>query len=601
MNKELKENTKIIRKKNELKKIKHTKIAVFDVETWKHAKNFAFGVVVYTDRDRQKFDTEIHKKVFYDKETMKNFLLSDELKGYRIYAHNGSRFDYITLFDNYILDNTDILTLGTMIMEWKFNDRYFYDSYALLRTSVKKIGEALGFPKLKTSEKFVEGIEGQITQEDIDYCIRDCEIVLKALLNIVKISKELNLTIASQSMTTFRRSIDHSICVNKELDKEFLKSYKGGRVECFFVGKKENAKVYDVNSMYPYVMVNKTFPDPMKLKRVRIKTNDIEDFFNSFEGMGYFKVNVKTDKIGVLPYRYNNRLCFPKGEFEGWYNLNEIRYPYSKGYLDVELVGDAIISKPTEPPFKRFILDLYERRKKSKELGLEFYDLYFKFLMNSLYGKFGQKPKSNTYYFSTFEKANDFAKLKNIDRIHKVNDYYYVKVESDKEPNISIYSYASYVTSWARAVLFEYMDINGFENVLYCDTDSIITTKEFDKKYIGKELGQLKLETEGTFIGIKAKFYAIADKKKLKGGTFKMIDVLGDSIVIDDNIMFYNGKELGLFLNEREKLISPKESIRNKKVADKLGYFERISKYFDMIDTKREFVRMNDFSKIIEL
>jgi hypothetical protein len=592
---------KIVRKKHKLKRLKHTKIAVFDVETWKHAKKFAFGVVIYTDIKKSNFDKIIHKKVFYDKNDMKEFLLSDTLKGYRIYAHNGSRFDYITLFDNYILDNTDILTMGSMIMEWKINERKFFDSFALLRTSVKKIGEALGLTKLNTADKFIEGIESEITQTDIDYCIRDCEIILKALINIVKVSKELNITIASQSMNSFKRSLNRSICINKDLDKEFIKSFKGGRVECFYVGKKEDAKVYDVNSMYPYVMVSKLFPDPMKLKRCKIKTNDINDLINCYEGIGYFKVNVKTNKIGVLPYRYNNRLCFPKGIFEGWYNFNELRYPLFKKYIDIELIGDVIISKGIEPPFKNFINDLYEQRKIEKSKGNEFYDLYFKFLMNSLYGKFGQKPKSNTYYFSEYEKANDFSKIKNINTIHKINDFFYVKVPNDKDPPNSIYSYASYVTSWARSVLFELMDINGFDNILYCDTDSIITVKEFDKKYIGKELGQLKLENEGTFIGIKAKFYSISDKRKLKGGTFNIVDVVEDKIMIDNNLMYYNGNELGLFLNEREKLISPKESIRNKKLLEKLGYFERISKYFDMIDTKRNFIKMNEFTQIIEL
>jgi hypothetical protein len=590
---------KVITAKKELKRIKDKRICVFDVETWKHAVNFAFGVVVYTDR--KEFDKIIRKKVFFDANEMRDFLLSKELKNYKIYSHNGSRFDYITLFGNYVLDNTDILLSGSMIMEWYLNERYFYDSYALLRSSVKKIGEALGMEKLETSEKFIEGVEGQITEYDIEYCIRDCEIILQALINIVKLSKEINLTIASQSMNMFRRSMKKPIVVRKELDKEFIKSYRGGRVECFYVGEYPYAYVHDVNSMYPYVMVNFKFPNPAKFVHLKLNKSEFDKILNNYEGMVKIKVKVTTDKVGVLPYKHNGRLCFPKGIFEGYYNLNEIRYPYEKGYIEILDVYEGIVAEPIEPPFKNFILNLYEQRKKYKEINSNFYDMYFKYLMNSLYGKFGQKPKNTTYYFSCFENAEKFAQLVGQNEISKINEYFFVTVKNNRDPLTSVYSFASYITSASRTVLFQYMDLIGFENVLYCDTDSIISTKKFPEKYIGNELGQLKLEEEGRFIGVKSKFYCIKNKTKLKGGRFENMKVDGNKIIIDDNFMYFDGQEMGVFNNEREKLVTPKEAMRNKNLKEKLGYFEKINKIFDMIDTKRVFVKMNDFTKIIQI
>ncbi|GAI91252.1 unnamed protein product, partial [marine sediment metagenome] len=48
-------------------------------------------------------------------------------------------------------------------------------------------------------------------------------------------------------------------------------SYKGGRVECFFLGSLENDSYYmlDVNSLYPFVMRSNPFP----VKYIRISHN----------------------------------------------------------------------------------------------------------------------------------------------------------------------------------------------------------------------------------------------------------------------------------------------------------------------------------------
>lgn len=576
------------------------KLAVFDVECWKDASRFAFGVVVYSN------DLEtINTKVFYSVQELKDFLIGNELKGYHIFAHNGSKYDYISVFGNYILDNTIALMSGAQLIKWKENKRVFYDSYLLLRSGVGKIGEALGLEKGETPQKFIDGNESEgINDNDIEYCKRDCEIVLKALIEIVKNFNYFKPTIASLSFNEFRISLEKPVYVRKKFDNEFTKTYRGGRTECFYIGEYKNAYYYDVNSMYPYVMSSKTFPNPEEFKKINFDTNDVNlDLLDEYEGMVYIKGYSKNKRVGALPVYLNDRLCFPYGKIEGIFNLNEVRTAFNLGLLDISYLGWGILTNPIRPPFADLILEQYKKRVEFKKQGNEFMSLFMKFILNSLYGKFGQKNRQTTYYFSSFENALKYVEENNLDiPIQKINDYYMLSLKPESPfYDKSVYCWASYVTSWARSLLLEYMSIVGFENILYCDTDSLITTKPFPDIYVSDyELGKLKLEGIGDFVGIKSKFYKFDNKIKLKGGSIKNLNVKGDLFDIEGNLLSIDDLEsYAVFENKVQRLVTPKTSLRNKKMSKRLGYFEIMLKYFDLMDTKRKIIKMNDFSEAI--
>ena len=76
---------------------------------------------------------------------------------------------------------------------------------------------------------------------------------------------DMKITLAGLSLAMFRRKFQkEDIRYNNHLQDWFFKSYYGGRVEAFFIGECK-AFVFDVNSMYPFSMVNCIFPDPSKL------------------------------------------------------------------------------------------------------------------------------------------------------------------------------------------------------------------------------------------------------------------------------------------------------------------------------------------------
>src|SRR3546814_2117648 len=84
----------------------------------------------------------------------------------------------------------------------------FADSFNLLPTSVKKLGELLGIEKKELGEKLFSDPEHIL--QDIEYCTRDCEIVYKSLQNIFN-EAEPSFTIGSLAMKIFRnRSEEHT-------------------------------------------------------------------------------------------------------------------------------------------------------------------------------------------------------------------------------------------------------------------------------------------------------------------------------------------------------------------------------------------------------
>jgi len=76
--------------------------------------------------------------------------------------------------------------------------------------------------------------------------------------------------------------------------------------------------------------------------------------------------------------------------------------------------------------------------------------------------------------------------------------------------------WASYITAYARLHLWKQMKRIGFNRIIYCDTDSIFTTKRFMNT--SSELGELKREVKMKNITIfRAKSYITENRVKMKG------------------------------------------------------------------------------------
>lgn len=94
-------------------------------------------------------------------------------------------------------------------------------------------------------------------------------------------------------------------------------------------------------------------------------------------------------------------------------------------------------------------------------------------------------------------------------------------MDTDNKLNISI-GIAAAITAYARILMSKFKN-NSEYNLLYSDTDSIIIDKPLDPKFVGKDIGLMKLENrlkEGVFIAPKVYGGILADGKeftKVKG------------------------------------------------------------------------------------
>lgn len=119
------------------------------------------------------------------------------------------------------------------------------------------------------------------------------------------------------SLRIFRQHhLKDSIPILKEWEDKFIRdSYYGGATD-YYIKYAENLYYSDVNSLYPYAMMN-DMPVNIKAKNLVIG----EDF-NLDKFFGFLEVEVTAPKdliIPMLPFKYKGKTIFPTGRWVGTY------------------------------------------------------------------------------------------------------------------------------------------------------------------------------------------------------------------------------------------------------------------------------------------
>jgi hypothetical protein len=444
---------------------------VFDVETTPFKEDdtckLIFGVVygygykqvIYT---QDEFKKEFEKPMYHKK---------------KVFAHNAS-FDLTVLYGNiYDLDNEAIFN-GRFICASNGNC-IFADSFNIFSTSAKELGKLIGKPKGNLSKEFWNLSE--VTPQDIEYCIRDCEIIYDSLLQIFEWVGNVKITLAGLSLDLFRRKyLDFHIDYDEINGNFFFGSYYGGRCEAFRIGKTD-ACVYDINSMYPDAMYSCKFPNPKYLKKKNNvpRGTFINEILKNYEGCALISVNHKDTTFGFLPFRYDGKLLFPIGNFKGFYNFNEIRFALENNAIEILEVHEIIYSKAMESPFKKFVTELYNQRLKEEN---EFNKYKLKIVLNSLYGKFAQKIDTEFIYIHDMNKEisviNEYKKSGSLVKVSLFNEFRndcFLEISSNSSKYLynTIPLFSSYITSHSRIKLLAQLIKYEKNKPVYCDTDSI--------------------------------------------------------------------------------------------------------------------------------
>jgi len=479
--------------------------------------------------------------VFDDLEKYINFVLKN-YKGHRIYFHNGGKFDFLFFLDvlmkkgkiTFLNSTSGLISLKLTTKKGTYE---FVDSIFLLPASLETLISNFDIKEKKVPIDFTK--QRKYTDKKLHKHLKNDCISLYNILRIVeKQTGFLNYTVASTALKIFSRDyFDGDFwSVSNYFDSYFRKNYyRGGRVEVY-KGYGENLFYYDVNSLYPYVMLenmpsgspirtNKFLPDKIGFYKIRLLedyTEKISILIKKTKG-GNFYVNAKkgdeffliSPELKILAEKYKFKVI------DGYYFKNS----YSI--------------------FTDYVNDFYEKKKKSKTP----YERYIsKLMLNSLYGKFGQKLLGQDLEF--FNNQDQFI-------IYNA-EMDLVLVEKERRIKYKGVYLAAYITSLARAHHYRLMQKIGFDNIFYCDTDSIITSKKIKT---GDNIGELKLEAEikkGVFV--LPKVYAYKDKK---GKEFIIVKGFKKTFSFNDLLKLAQGK-IKVLEQMRERVLGFKESLRRK-------------------------------------
>jgi len=452
-----------------------------------------------------------YTKVIYTLKEFHETLLEPRFKNRYVFGHN-IIYDLNVLYDNiYAIDPTAVFN-GKFICATNGNCRFADSMNVFGRVPLKKIGEMLGIKKPDLGDQNMFSKHG-IGKDEINRCVQDCVITWEGLINIFQGAGDMKITGPSLAMSYFRRFHQpHNIDYNENV-LHFFDSYYGGRTEAFKIGA-TNASVIDVNSMYPWVMRNATFPNPKYLKT----ENQVfpSHFYNQilphYEGLIYCQVFHNTETpYGFLPYKRalgsgGNKLIFPVGRFKGCWCFPEIRYALECGAIEIENIERVVYAERMPSPFESYVDTLFEQKLKASlpGSGNQFEVDRVKHLLTDLYGKFAQKIDEESIYIADIDKEYDRIKQSQLDGTFKKlvmfnperSDAFLI-LKSGKAYTIphQIPSFASYITSLARVHLLKQMIALHTRKVVYCDTDSV-----FFEIAAGveseKQLGGWKLESK---------------------------------------------------------------------------------------------------------
>jgi len=384
------------------------------------------------------------------------------------------------------LDDFDLTLVKGRFIKAKLEGLNFYDCQNLsgAGSSVKSLGKAVGLEKLEFAARGRE------------YVFRDCEIPLRWLMFIREMCGEFGLkkipaTLGGLCTQAFY-ALDHANWF--EAGQESSAALAGARVELFSGGGKGRLAYVDINSLYPWCMTQ-NFPTCLEP-------------LPSLDGYGIAKVSVDVPECIIAPLPLKNeegRLIFPTGRFEGVWTIHEIKNAVAHG-AKVLKVKWILGSREGRAYYRDYILRMYSERLAAKSDAEK---LFWKLLMNNLYGRLAIGGVITRSLHLTAENQGGGIP-------------YGGKVLSDYEmplPEFTNYLHAAHVLSYARLRLQSFLRKVPPDDLVYCDTDSIIFFCRGALPFPANlELGEMKLESWGSrCVPYLPKTYVFDETYKAKG------------------------------------------------------------------------------------
>ena len=524
---------------------------VWDIETWGlDARNFAFACAIDVATGEE--------WTFHSPKDARDHF--ESLAPCVVYAHNQFGFDAFSIMSKVEALQAKKVAMGTNIYELTLNKVRYRDTKHLFPMTLSSLGTALGFPKGETPEDYITGNRREVTQEDIDYCMQDCRILVRAINDLESNVAQwigrpveqvaLPLTTASLAYRVWSETCwpDHwgwwrkkkngtpewvkGASCRSEFNQNAKESYAGGRVQVICEPGVDQFDVVsaDANSMFPSVQEAYEFPDMRSCRNIGANAGILDRFLESGTYVSWANVRLKaqTEAQRFLPNRDSRgRLDWTSDTFSGWLAEPELKYALYEGGWELETIRQLNVAK-AHNPFRQHVRKFYDLRQEAKRNG-DPRSIFYKLVLNSGYGKFAQRsgitrlenPDEMQKAFDE-EGWEDRYELRFYDAVNLEMPYLLDKESINRVPDSQWFGYASFITSGARVELQKGIHAAG-EHAYYCDTDStymnVDAVKDFEAAIpIGSDMGEWGWEQEKPYRRAKfwePKAYSLFDDEDL--------------------------------------------------------------------------------------
>jgi hypothetical protein len=362
------------------------------------------------------------------------------------------------------------------------------------------------------------------------YCHQDTMICMQAVWFYIRFIRTHNLgrmayTKSSQSFISYRtRFMNHKIYLHGEERVFNLEraAYMGGRTEAYRIGvvPGNDFVLLDVNGMYPYVMRDHKYPSKMVCYMEDEEDKRYTDVLRRYGMIAEVELDTPEPAFGV---RYRNKLIFPTGQIRATLCTGGLRYAYKKGYIKRFVRASVYLMDDLFSDYTGYFQDLKEKYQAS---GNFIMSKLCKYMLNSLYGKFGEKEIITHLRPNRF--GPEYLRREIWDAVAGgwwTETYFMNQIimqHSEGESYHSFPAVAAHITENARMALWSIIGDIGPERVLYCDTDSIIIhSTDLERVTWPKDdfkLGALKIQERFSELRIDgAKNYRTDNMRKIKG------------------------------------------------------------------------------------
>lgn len=413
-------------------------------------------------------------------------------QAYVIYAHNGGRFDFHYLYP--WLENP-IKVINGSIVKAAMGRHQLRDSFSILPMPLA----AAGGKKIIDYRLFEKARREKHKRKIRRYLEADCEALLQLVTRFERdFGRQLTVGQTAIKQLQAIMPVPH---LTASGDEYFRPYYFGGRVQCFRHGdiRAKGHKRYvvlDRNSMYPAVM--KDFQHPWGGEY-----DDQSSLPDDDDPKPYFAEIEATSK-GALPRRAEDgTVDFPHGRGRFLVCSHELRAARRLGLVEVHGVEYCKVAQQTVN-FAAYVDHFWRMRQVYREAGDLHGELFCKFMLNALYGKFGANPEKYKEWMIAREgEWSDEDLAAEGWGMEEDEDGFLVGPEPYSTcPAFALYArparrrwyydvgVAASITSAARACLLQ--AISGADDPLYTDTDSLICRAAAVP--LGKGLGEWKVE-----------------------------------------------------------------------------------------------------------